>query len=96
LPPYIDDCEINIPSAWLKHIDGQFPEIQGEIDFLKIQYLSSDQIFNKAKDIYSSWPQLTSDEKSKIIENSMKKIVFGIEDMAIHMTYLPSSFAFMA
>src|SRR4030042_894098 len=53
----------------LKQIDGQIPEIQGEIDFLKIQYLSSDQIFNEAKDLYSRWPELTPEEKRKIVEN---------------------------
>jgi hypothetical protein len=41
----------------LKQIDNQIPEVQGEIDFLKIQYLSSDQIFNEAKDLYSRWPE---------------------------------------
>lgn len=80
----------------LKQIDDQVPEIQGEIDFLKIQYLSSDQIFNEAKDLYSRWPQLTSEEKRKIIENITEKIVIGKEDVAIHLTYLPSSFELMA
>jgi site-specific DNA recombinase len=80
----------------LKQIDSQIPEIQGEIDFLKIQYLSSDQIFNEAKDLYSRWPQLTSEEKRKIIENITEKIVIGNEDVAIHLTYLPSSFELMA
>jgi len=80
----------------LKQIDSQIPEIQGEIDFLKIQYLSSDQIFNEAKDLYSRWPQLTSEEKRKIIENITEKIVIGNEDVAIHLTYLPSSSELMA
>jgi len=80
----------------LKQIDNQLPEIQGEIDFLKIQYLSSDQIFNEAKDLYSRWLQLTSEEKRKIIENITEKIVIGNEDVSINLTYLPSSFEMMA
>jgi site-specific DNA recombinase len=75
----------------LKQIDSQIPEIQGEIDFLKIQYISSDQIFNEAKDLYSRWPQLTSEEKRKIIDNIIEKIVIGTEDVTINLTYLPSS-----
>ncbi|MGB9004678.1 MAG: recombinase family protein, partial [Candidatus Aminicenantales bacterium] len=75
----------------LKQIDSQIPEIQGEIDFLKIQYISSDQIFNEAKDLYSRWPQLTSEEKRKIIDNITEKIVIGTEDVTINLTYLPSS-----
>jgi site-specific DNA recombinase len=79
----------------LKQIDNQIPEVQGEIDFLKIQYLSSDQIFNEAKDLYSRWPQLTSEEKRKIIENITEKIVVGKEDVTINLTYLPSSLELM-
>jgi site-specific DNA recombinase len=41
-----------------KQIDDQIPEIQAEIDFLKIQYSSSDQILHEAKDLYSRWSQL--------------------------------------
>ena len=80
----------------LKQIDNQMPEIQGEIDFLKIQYISSDQIFNEAKDLYSRWPQLTSEEKRKIIDNITEKIVIGTEDVTINLTYLPSSYKLAA
>jgi len=80
----------------LKQIDNQLPEIQGEIDFLKIQYLSSDQIFNEAKDLYSRWPQLTSEEKRKIIENITENINIGKEEVTINLTYLPSSLEMMA
>jgi site-specific DNA recombinase len=80
----------------LKQIDGQIPEIQGEIDFLKIQYVSSDQIFNEAKDLYSRWPELTREEKRRIIENITEKITIGDEDVTINLTYLPSSSEMMA
>ena len=49
----------------LNQIEDQLPEIQAEIDFLKIQYLSSDQILHDAQDLYSRWPTLTSEEKQK-------------------------------
>jgi site-specific DNA recombinase len=75
----------------IKQMDSQIPELQGEIDFLRIQYLSSDQIFNEAKDLYSRWPELTSEEKRKIIENITEKIVIGKDDVSINLCYLPSS-----
>src|SRR4030042_3601761 len=80
----------------LKQINAQIPEIQGEIDFLKIQSLSSDQIFNEAKDLYSRWPELTREEKRRIIENITEKITIGDEDVTINLTYLPSSLEMMA
>jgi len=79
----------------LKQIDGQIPELQGEVDFLKIQYLSSDQIFTEAKDLYSRWRQLTFEEKRKIIENITEKINVGKEEVIINLTYLPSSLELM-
>jgi site-specific DNA recombinase len=74
-----------------KQISDQMPHLQGEIDFLKVQFLSSDEILSEARDIYSRWPDLEQSEKRKIIENILQKIVIGQEDVAISLAYLPSS-----
>lgn len=74
-----------------KQIADQLPHLQGEIDFLKVQYLSSDEILTEARDIYSRWLELEQGEKRKIIENILEKIVIGKEDVAISLCYLPSS-----
>jgi site-specific DNA recombinase len=79
-----------------KQLENQIPDLQGEIDFLKIQYLSSDQILNEAKDLYSRWKDLTPEEKLKIVENITEKIIIGQEDVTIHLAYLPSSPKLMA
>jgi site-specific DNA recombinase len=74
----------------LKQIDDQIPELQGEIDFLKIQYVSKDEVLNEAKDLYSRWQQLSSEEKRKIVESITEKIIVGTEDVTINLCYLPS------
>ncbi len=74
-----------------KQITDQMPHLQGEIDFLKVQYLSSDEILSEARDIYSRWPDLEQSEKRQIIENILQKIVIGQEDVAISLCYLPST-----
>lgn len=71
-------------------IENQIPEIQGEIDFLRIQYLSSDQVLHEAKDLHSRWPDLSPEEKRKIIETITEKIVVGTEDISIDLCYIPS------
>jgi site-specific DNA recombinase len=76
--------------ARLNQIEAQIPELQAEIDFLKVQYLSSDQILHEAKDLYSRWPELTQEEKRKIVESITEKIVVGAEEVTIHLCYLPS------
>jgi site-specific DNA recombinase len=74
-----------------KQIEDQIPELQGELDFLKIQYLSSDQILHEAKDLYSRWTSLNPPEKRKVIETITDKIIIGTDDIAIHLCYLPTS-----
>ena len=74
----------------LKQIDDQIPELQGEIDFLKIQCVSRDEVLNEAKDLYSRWQQLSAEEKRKIVESITEKIIVGTEDVAINLCYLPS------
>jgi site-specific DNA recombinase len=74
----------------LKQINDQIPELQGEIDFLKIQYASKDEILSEAKDLYSRWKQLSSDEKRTIVESITENIIVGTEDVTINLCYLPS------
>jgi site-specific DNA recombinase len=77
-------------------IEKEIPDIQGEIDFLKIQYLSSDHILHEAKDLYSRWSDLTYDEKRKIIENIVENITIDKEDVTINLCYLPHTPSKMA
>jgi len=75
----------------LKQLGNQIPQLQGEIDFLKIKFLSSDQILTEAKDLYTRWPELQYEEKHKILENITEKITIGKDDVTIDLCYLPSS-----
>lgn len=77
-------------------IADQIPELQGEIDFLKIQYLSKDEILNEARDLYSSWSSLTTEEKRNIVESITEKVTIGKEDVTINLCYLPPSPELMA
>ncbi len=63
-----------------------------EIDFLKIQTLSSDTILRDAKDLFQRWPQMPFQEKRNIIEVITDNITIGREDIAIKLAYIPSNF----
>ena len=75
----------------LQQIGEQIPEVQGEIDFLKIQYLSRDEILNEAKDLYSRWNNLSTEERRKIVENITEKVIIGKDDVIINLCYLPTT-----
>lgn len=74
-----------------KQIDEEIPRIQAEIDFLRIESFSSDQVMNDAHDLQARWPTLERDEKRKIVECITKKIVIAKDEISIDLCYLPSS-----
>ncbi|MBI2844005.1 MAG: recombinase family protein [Armatimonadetes bacterium] len=80
----------------LEQMEEQIPKLQAEIDFLKIQYLSSDQILQDAKNLYSHWPDLTGDDKRAVVENVTEKISISKDEVAINLCYLPTSSEMMA
>jgi site-specific DNA recombinase len=82
--------------ARFKQLSDQLPEIQGDLDFLKIRALSGDEILAEARDLYSRWSDLSRDEKRKIIETVAEKITVGKDDVTIDLCYLPSPSEVMA
>lgn len=74
-----------------EQIEAQIPELQAEIDALRIQYLSSDQVLTEARDLYARWPDLMREEKRTIVENITERITIGADEVAIDLCYLPSA-----
>ncbi len=75
----------------IEQIDKQLPALQGEIDFLRIQQLSSDQVVEEAKDFYSHWQELSEGEKREVVESITDSIVVGTDEVEINLCYLPST-----
>jgi len=73
-----------------KQLEEEIPVIQGELDFLKIQYLSSEQIVTEAKDLYREWPKLSIEIKRRVVENITESLVIGKDEVAINLNDLPS------
>src|SRR5215471_14012402 len=74
-----------------KQLEDELPKLQGELDFLKIKFISSDEVLTEAKDLYSHWPSMEPDAKRKIVENITDRITIGKDDVTIDLCYLPSS-----
>lgn len=73
----------------LRQLEVQMPELEAEIDFLKIQYLSSDTIIQEAKDLYNNWRNMPFDEKRSIIETITQQIIIDAGTINISLSYLP-------
>jgi site-specific DNA recombinase len=78
----------------LRQIENQMPELQAEIDFLKIQQLSADTVIQDAKDLYTNWPNLPFEEKRSIIETITEKIIINTDSIDISLAYAPASTSF--
>lgn len=72
-----------------EQLDERIPELQGEIDFLKIQAMNRDEMLSEAQDLYSRWPDLEFHEKRQIVENVVDSITIGDEEVSIELRYLP-------
>ena len=79
-----------------KQLNERIPELQGELDFLKIKFLSSDEVLTEAKDLYGRWPSLEPEAKRQIVENITDRITIGKDDISIDLCYLPSSSEMLA
>ncbi len=74
-------------------LDDEIPRLQGEVDFRRMQVLSSAEIVSEAQDLYSRWGDLTLEEKRAIVETITERITFSPEEIRIDLNYLPSNSA---
>ena len=73
----------------MNQLDDQIPTLQGELDFLKIQHLSQEEVISEATDLYTRWPTLEHEEKRRIVETITQRITIGKSEVEIDLCYLP-------
>jgi site-specific DNA recombinase len=72
-------------------LEAEIPRLRGELDFLKIQYLSRDEILAGAQDLHERWPKLTFEEQRAIVEAVVRGITVGKEEVEVDLAYFPDS-----
>ena len=75
----------------LNQLAAELPKLQAEVDFLKVNQLSADDILHEANTLYDRWPTLPLPDKRKIVESLVEKIVIGDKEIDITFSYLPTS-----
>jgi site-specific DNA recombinase len=71
-------------------LDEELERVQGEIDVLKIDSLSSEQIAAEALNLHSRWPEMTLEEKRRVAELTVRSIVVGDGTINFNLIQLPS------
>ena len=78
----------------LTQVAEQLPELEAEIDVLKIQLLSSEVVLDEAKDLYTRWPSLEFQQQRSVVEMITSSITVGKDDISFKMSYEPAASAF--
>ena len=74
----------------LNQLVAELPKLEAEVDLLKVNNLSADDILHEANTLYDRWPSLPHTDKRKIAESLIEKIVIGEKEIDITFSYLPS------
>lgn len=73
----------------LKQLETELPKLQAEVDLLKVNRLSGEDILKEANSLSERWPSLPLDDRRKVAEAICEKIEIGQEckDRKITITY---------
>ncbi len=75
----------------LKQLQAELPKLEAEVDLLKVNKLSAADVLHEANTLYDRWPNLPPEDKRKIVEALIEKIVIGNGEIDITFSHLPSS-----
>ncbi len=71
-------------------LEEEIPRLQGEIDFLKIQHLSQEEITSAAEDLATRWFDLSLEERRAIVQATVERVIVGRDEIEFSLTYLPT------
>jgi site-specific DNA recombinase len=75
----------------MKQLQAELPKLEAEVDFLKVNKLSADDVLHEAGSLYENWPSLPNGDKRKIVESLIEKIQIGNGEIDITFSHVPSS-----
>ena len=75
----------------LKQLQAELPKLEAEVDFLKVNKLSTDDVVHESATLQDRWPTMAVEDKRKIAEALIEKIVIGEKDIDITYSCLPTS-----
>jgi site-specific DNA recombinase len=75
----------------LNQLVAELPKLEAEVDFLKVNKLSADDVLHEAHSLDERWPTMLVPEKRKIVEAIIEKIVVGDGTIDISYSHMPTS-----
>jgi len=75
----------------LNQMLAELPKLEAEVTLLKVNDVSGEEVLAEARTLYDRWPKLATDEKRKIAEAIVEKVVVGKGEIDLTLSYLPTS-----
>ena len=70
-------------------LEREIPTRMSNIDFLKVENLSSSHVLDETKTLHSRWPTLSVDQRQQVIETVTDSIIIDSDSVSINFHYLP-------
>jgi site-specific DNA recombinase len=75
----------------LSQLQSELPRLEAEVDFLRVNKLSADDVIHESADLHERWPSFAPEDKRKIVEALIEKVVVGKDEIDITFSCMPSS-----
>ena len=75
----------------LKQLNDALPKLEAEVDLLKVNKLSADDVLNESNSLHARWPKMPPSEKRQNVEALIEKIIVGNGELDITYSLLPTS-----
>jgi site-specific DNA recombinase len=75
----------------LNQLRAELPKLEAEVDLLKVNKLSADDVIHESATLHERWPSMAPDDRRKVIEALIEKITIGNGEIDITYSCLPTS-----
>ena len=75
----------------LNQLLAELPKLQSEVDCIKLDHINTEDVVHEATILQDRWPKLSNDDKRRIAESLVEKLVIGENEIDITFSCLPSS-----
>ncbi len=75
----------------LNQLRAELPKLEAEVDLLKVNKLSTDDVIHESATLHERWPSMAPGDRRKVVEALIEKIVIGEGEIDITYSCLPTS-----
>lgn len=75
----------------LRQLQEELPKLEAELDYIKINDFSAEQVLREAQGLYARWPTMSVEDKQKVVQSIVQRITIGTDEIEITFSHLPSS-----